>query len=1250
MDSLDFLTSYPELRTTTAYGELPANENFAKQIYRRAELYQERFVEAETEDIVPGRLLKQQKILGRFLSRSTPYKALMVVHEVGTGKTCGAFAIAEANKGDYRKAYFVSPSSFVNKQQQAELLRCFPQTYNRSTDWKKEKYYEFTTHNKLANKIKTKLAKYGPNGVVDAYSDSIFIVDEAHELVTRNTKRITETDLEDLRAELTELTKEQEGTSVAIVALDPESSRYIETLRELEEKRGKDAEGIKDIEDSIADIMEKTGEAAKKLDKYDQFSKLFKLARDIKIVLLTATPMTDAASEFPKLFKLVSPPSRSTSARGGAWANESLWDRKEDPRLAEAENELAKLLRGRVSYLKAARSSTGKEFVRGWAFPASITSFPVAVREKIEEAVTINLYSCMMGSAQTRVYNKAWAKGIFSPELRQEIFKDVPEMQDPASIGTKQDTWYREATQASLLTMPVRGALVYGNDIPRASLKPFFDHPPGEGGSDEERLASLYNFCPKYSESVSRILKGYTEGKKVFVFNSLVSGGASMAFAKMLQSFGYEDYTYYYDPLQGKRVPHKSFDGVPDAKRFVLLTGSTSVSKTDVLALYNRPENCYGKKIQVVIGSNVLKQAITIKDVQEMHVHIPPWNFPSLIQAIGRIIRHGSHAALEDSNAKDGSGTVSAAKVDVVLFAAVPHEESSEQLLNAERELVELLGPEDRAAKNIQQVMTEANSVDIKKYVKMQDKDKAMKRIERLIKENAMDCPLFYARNYNPHAVDGSRECDYRPCKYVCSGMETEMDSVNGYNASGVSAKGSIVGLPPSEIFWPNEESLYATRDSKELQERVIDYFRTESRASFQTLVSVVGEGSGRLLLPALSYLISHKVPITRSDGFKGYIKENDNIYYISTTPLHDSADYLAAGRPRALIRFLPEDYIDQIANEISSQFVDDPSRLGDLVEMESDQMREYLLETAWVSSRMGIQGRAKELGDIVLSKLSSNLTDPISVDGVEKVFSTLLQPNCYRSIDVSLVGTAVATQSYNWCGEPKSWPAPVYWETAKTGPPTDMTDIKNVLQRAFNNKARDGTKHPAPFVICGEVSTKTSISESTRMDGPKLYDFRALFLSTNAEVHQHKMEFVNWKSGVAEKSREVKVGNLYMTWYTHLQPALAADALKNRRPELVVPADARSISNGRMLKTINWTVWSRIGVWLKRNGTPADLPAPAGSGGGSKKGVELAMKLNIALKLKDLGLWISDCASVSKGEMQAAVHEVAGMPANGTC
>ena len=146
------------------------------------------------------------------------------------------------------------------------------------------------------------------------------------------------------------------------------------------------------------------------------------------------------------------------------------------------------------------------------------------------------------------------------------------------------------------------------------------------------------------------------------------------------------------------------------------------------------------------------KEGITLKDVQEVHVLQPEWNYSGLDQVLGRTLRANSHKTLIEDLKTEGKEFTG---VDVFLYAAIPVLEEGKEVLLFKEEL---------------------NSLDLHKYVKNVTKDKEIAKVRQLLKETAIDCPLFYRRNIR--TVENSRDCNYGACDYKCRGF-SDMSLVN---------------------------------------------------------------------------------------------------------------------------------------------------------------------------------------------------------------------------------------------------------------------------------------------------------------------------------------------------------------------------------------------------------------------------------------------------------------------------------------
>ena len=629
------------------------------------------------------------------------------MHEVGTGKTCAAFAIAEVNKQLMKKTIFLSPSQDLNKQQKLVLInKCFPKKYNNIKDLS---YYNFTTPQTLAHRVQNMSNKQ----IRNEFDNTIFIIDEVHKIKYENTHQ--------KKQELGRLIKKR-------------------NLITDEKKKEKLKRKILKLEDQT-------------IQTYLQLQKIFTIASNIKVVLLTATPMVDKASEIIGILNLILPNKDKLNS------NIIKFSKPND------KNIFLKAIKGRVSYLKASEITTTKIFNTGYYLNYTTNDsslFPSKLKTQISKNVNMNIMLCVMSDIQTDIYLKSWCEAIYKASNKQWIGK-VPELCNSVVPPSKQKTLAYSAEQASLLIVENKNKkYIFGSKIKYSQsgkstvLENFLKLIKEKARDKKTSFAEeLYPYSPKYSLTLKRLNEAYEQDKKVFIYIRAVSGGGAKALRKILIANNYRDATFSRTFLKKeglKRLPKKK------EKRFIFLTGDTNINKTSVIDIFNNPRNAKGEYIQLIVGTDTITQGYSIKDIQEMHVHDPPWNYSTLEQAIGRVVRRDSHDTINKILQAAGKND---AKVNIFLYAAIPNFISTigKKFLSDQKKL------EDKN-------LIYWNSIDLKKYILMSEKDKEIKKIEKLLKENAFDCPLFYNRNIRKFADNGSRECEYSSCEYSCTGVD----------------------------------------------------------------------------------------------------------------------------------------------------------------------------------------------------------------------------------------------------------------------------------------------------------------------------------------------------------------------------------------------------------------------------------------------------------------------------------------------
>lgn len=689
----DFLPDYP------AYDD----PLFQQKILDKKE-FRDLKLGRDLEKIAAGEKLLHQTIVERYLSEHTPYDTGLIYHEMGTGKTCVAFALSEALKksGVFKRCYVIARGADLLKNLMRSLV------YSCSTNYPIEKitgddraemaairaavkkFYGFHTMLVFAKE----LSGYSDESIVAKYSNAIFVVDEVHNI------------------------------------------------------RGGDSN------DALV---------------YFQFWRLFHTARNVKILLMSGTPMRDEVSEIAYVMNLILPANQQLptgknfdakfitgSGMGVQIANQPV---------------LRSYFSGRISYLKAARSVPFVFERRGYDDPIPIAQF--------------NMVASPMSAHQSAAYMKAYA----------------------ADTGENQ-TIYLNSRQASLFVFPDGS---YG----AAGLERYVTRARGKSGfvlnqtlaAELRTVKGLRKYSVKYADTIETIQGA--RRKIIFVYLPLVAGSGANLFAKILELYGYERST------GRERQP---------GKRYILLTSQTAAIAR-LISYSNNSRNKFGDYCQVIIGSRKISEGFTFKNVQIVDIEMMHWNNTETSQALARASRFQSHSALLAVKSIAERG----------LFVRV-HQRAAI--------------PAGNVNKAIDMIMMRVS----------RNKDVAIRRMDRVIKESAFDCPLNYERNSaGPGGIDGTRECDYQDCKYVCA-------TTGGPNAA------ETIDLSTFELYYDTFFTLV---------QPIVDIFHTRDAYSFGTLYELLAPNSEKQLLRALAYIIQNSLIIINRYSYPCFLRESDNTYYL---------------------------------------------------------------------------------------------------------------------------------------------------------------------------------------------------------------------------------------------------------------------------------------------------------------------------------------------------------------------------------
>jgi hypothetical protein len=125
----------------------------------------------------------------------------------------------------------------------------------------------------------------------------------------------------------------------------------------------------------------------------------------------------------------------------------------------------------------------------------------------------------------------------------------------------------------------------------------------------------------------------------VLIYSQFVKGGIDIII-KYLQQEGYEEW-----------LPNRLNNKIlKPAKRFAVIAGRvTTENRTIIQEMFNRGDNMYGDSIGVLLVSQTGAEGLDLKNVRQIHILEPYWDWARLKQIQARGIRKGSHLALPDT-------------------------------------------------------------------------------------------------------------------------------------------------------------------------------------------------------------------------------------------------------------------------------------------------------------------------------------------------------------------------------------------------------------------------------------------------------------------------------------------------------------------------------------------------------------------------------------------------------------------------
>jgi len=261
--------------------------------------------------------------------------------------------------------------------------------------------------------------------------------------------------------------------------------------------------------------------------------------------------------------------------------------------------------------------------------------------------------------------------------------------------------------------------------------------------------------------------------------------------------------------------------------RYAILTSDLKDYEiSNILELYNSPENKFGEYLKALILTPIAREGINLSNSLKFILYDPGWNKSNEEQAKSRGLRQTSH--------------------DEILLILRQITGNPNYILNIPIYNMCAINPNS------------GTSIELQLYQLSEKKDIKIKKIERYMKKIAVDQMINVKRNIKPIEIDNSPECDYDICNYT------------SYNN-------------PSEnyIDYSSYDILYSDNEIKEIISKIISLFSFKYKYSLTELFDKLNVYRRHLIIRALNKIMIDRIDIYNRLGFKSKLLENGGILFI---------------------------------------------------------------------------------------------------------------------------------------------------------------------------------------------------------------------------------------------------------------------------------------------------------------------------------------------------------------------------------
>lgn len=736
-----------------------------------------------------------QMLMRNYISQHTPYESMLLFHGLGSGKSCTSITVAEGFK-EYvnnlgRRIVVLVKNKNIQRNFINELLsNCTQNEY--VTPEQRQLYFGIGIQKTPGIEEKRKE-----------------LINKIHRLVNKSYNFVTYGTFVNqvLGAKVFETDEFNRNTKVKKVD------------GEVQRKRAKNI--INNFNNTVVIVDE--AHNITNNDVYIALKTILSRSYNYRLLLLTATPMYDNPKEIFEISNLLNInhsklqfPIRNDLLKQTP-DNKLLVTKVQSPLISnnvlkggilhiteDGKEALQKALRGKVSYLQQNTSTN----------PHKIEMGDFLIPNRIG---TSKVVYCKMSKHQYVTYLNALKLDVKS-DSRFDISSAIQNLEAGENTResvaiSKTGSLYKNCSDASTMSYPDN---LFGKD----GFTSLFHKSVNRGWTlrSTELVKALTDDLSKYSAKLAALLENLNNCPgNAFVYTNYVSYGGTTLIKQVLLHNGYS----------------QSVGNSGGKPTFVLFDESTNIeTREKYRRIFNSPENKNGDLIKIIIGSPIISEGITLKNVRQVHIIEPSWNMSRINQIIGRAVRNNSHKDLPPEQRN----------VEIYKYVSV--------FVN----------------KKIQESTSTLAKffIDREKYILSEEKDRANKIVERLLKETSFDCQFMRQRNTSNEYLDGSPECDYQNCNFSCAVQRTSTSvDKSTYNM---------------------HINFFDKHDITFITDTLRDLFKTHFIWSLsdilQTIQKLEPHISNEAIYSTLDYITSTKSPFTDMYTRDGFIL-NRGEYYI---------------------------------------------------------------------------------------------------------------------------------------------------------------------------------------------------------------------------------------------------------------------------------------------------------------------------------------------------------------------------------